>query len=463
MHPPSAAQPPRLGFPESVGFGALFFFTFAVFSSVPDFIPGLRSIRPSLIAAFVGLLAVGISGRIGVLLRNKIAIFYLGLTIWFLLCVPFSVWPGGAVSTIVGPWLVALMSLFLVGGLIWNVDQFRRIVNLIGYSAVILSIIALALNQLNDEDRLMLQNSRYGNPNELSMIVLAALPFLAYMAIRRGNGIRRIIAVFGFPPILMVIAKTGSRAAMIGAVVSMLAVFLNVGMAQKVKLIVLGSAALAIVLIVLPSRTTDRFITIFGDNTAMPVGGNDEIAAAESAAARRMLLMDSITLTLRSPLFGVGPGNFPIAQDTLARARGESMGNWHLTHNTYTQYSSEAGVPSLLLFLAALVTCFRSISRTMKAPVPPGSVEWQDLRMIAFALRISLIAFLTCAFFDSLAYSPTVAVLLGLSISLEYCTKNLQVPVVAPPAPSPRGPQMVRTWQRPPLQTAPPRRLPGRV
>lgn len=451
------------GMPESVGFRALAFYVFSICSSVIDLTPGIRSIRPSLITAVVGLLMLGISGRMGELFKSRTAIAFVSLTVWFVLCVPFSVWPGGAVGTLVDQWLISFLTLFMVGGLIWNAEQCRKIAHLIAYSAIILAVISVAMNQRDPaEGRLMLQGSRWGNPNDLAMMLLTSLPFTCFMAIRRKNGVRRLIAIAGFPAILFAIAETASRAAMIGAGAAMLVLLFNVGFGQKVKLLVIGGVIVAVLLAALPARITGRFVTFFGDDTA-PAGAIDRESATESAAARRMLLLDSITITMHYPVFGVGLGNFQIAQNVLARSRGEDMGNWHVTHNTYTQFSSESGVPGLLMFLTAVFCSFRAVSRVLKAPALTGSVAVQDLRMIAFALRISLIAFLTCAFFDSLAYSPTVAVLLGLSISLEYCTKNLQVPVVAPPAPSPRGPQMVRTWQRPPLQTAPPRRLPGRV
>jgi len=82
--------------------------------------------------------------------------------------------------------------------------------------------------------------------------------------------------------------------------------------------------------------------------------------------------------------------------------------------------------------------------------------QWQDLKMIALTLRISLVAFLTCAFFDSLAYSASVTVLLGLSVSLEYCAVNLAATAVAPAMAAP-------AWQvAPSLRKRPAQRLPGR-
>jgi O-antigen ligase len=466
---PSPADPaPRLGFPEKTGFCALAFFVFSIFSSAIDFIPFSRQIRPSLLAASVGLLMLGASGRFGVLIRNRVSITLIALTFWFILCVPFAVWPGGAAQTIAGQWLVTLLSLFLAGGLIWNSDQCRKIAHLIGYAAIILSVIALAMNRQSNEGRLALPGSRYENPNDLATILLTALPFLGFMALRKGNGIRRPLGVAGFVPILLVIANTGSRAAMIGAAAAALTVFFTVGFAQKMKLIIAGVIILVVILAALPTHLVKRFSTFFGDENDITqlagAGRIDErtLSTIESSQNRRMLLMDSIALTLQHPVFGVGPGDFPEAQNDLAKARGEVMGNWHVTHNTYTQVSSESGFPGLALFLLAIIFCLSSISRTLRLPIPPGSVAWQDIHMMAATLRVSLVAFLSCAVFASLAYLPVITVLSGLAISLDFCVKNLLAP--ARPIVSPwRGQQALHSLPRRPLQPLSGRQMPKRA
>ena len=71
-----------------------------------------------------------------------------------------------------------------------------------------------------------------------------------------------------------------------------------------------------------------------------------------SLDARRELLTESIRVTMHHPLFGVGPGNFQAYTQS-----------WHVTHNTYTELSSETGLPGLGLFLAILLLTFRSLKQ----------------------------------------------------------------------------------------------------
>jgi O-antigen ligase len=222
-----------------------------------------------------------------------------------------------------------------------------------------------------------------------------------------------------------------------------------------------------VILAALPSHLMRRFTTIFGDETDITqlagAGRIDErtLSTIESSQNRRMLLMDSITITFQHPIFGVGPGDFPEAQNDLAKARGEVMGNWHVTHNTYTQVSSESGLPGLALFLLAIIFCLRSISRTLRIPVPPGSVAWQDIHMMAATLRVSLVAFLSCALFASLAYLPVITILSGLAISLEFCVKKMLASAL--PITTPLRPQALYAPPRRPFQPLSGRQLPKRA
>ncbi len=464
MPSPAPDRAPRLGLPETAGFCALVFFIFSIFSGVVDVIvlhaPFVKALRPSLLAAVLGLSVVVLSGRVRVLVRNKVATLFIALTFWFLFCVPFSVWPGGAARTIASEWMVTAFSLFLAGGLIWDSDQFRKIVHVIGYSAIALALISIAAGARTIDGRLSLAKTRYGNPNELATDLVTALPFLVFMAMRRGNGIRRLLAIAGFAPILLAIGQTGSRAALVGFAVAAIAVFLSVSVTQKMKMLVTGVAIFAILMVVVPGRIAKRFFTLFGDSASTIRIDDETMSTIESSRARRMLLLDSITVTLQHPIFGVGLGNFAVAQDVLAKSRGQQVGNWHVTHNSYTQISSESGVPGLILFLMAIYYSLRSISRVLRMPVPPGSGAWQDLHMIAFALRIGMIGLLSCAFFDSMAYVPTIAVMLGLTISLDYCAQRLLL--TSPPGARAWRPQPVRFTPARPLQAMPGLGYPGR-
>jgi O-antigen ligase len=172
-----------------------------------------------------------------------------------------------------------------------------------------------------------------------------------------------------------------------------------------------------LLLMVIPGQVRDRYTTFFKPKDAQRVT-NADLAAVGSAESRLTLLKDSIELTLFHPIFGVGPGNFAVAQNDLALSRGQVRGNWQVTHNTYTQLSSEMGIIGLLIYLAFLYQSWailRSITR--KGRTKNYS---RDVHLMAETLRAAFLVLLTVAIFDSYGYNINIPVLAGLITALSY-------------------------------------------
>jgi hypothetical protein len=370
-----------------------------------------------LVTGFIGLCVVLITGTFTRLIKHKLAFFLLLFTGWFIACVPMSVWPGGAFQVLVGDWQKALFTFFLAGGLIGDHRQYRKVLHALGYAVILLAVLALKANQMV-LGRLIQAGTRYENPNDLAMILLAAVPFLGYMMVCPESKLRKIIAGVGMIPVLLAIARTGSRAALVGAAVMLSVVFLESNFANKMKLVIAATVVMVISAIMLPQDLQDRFFKVFGDEESIRTD-----AAIGSTYSRKMLLMDSITLTLRNPIFGVGPGMFPVAQDTLARERGEPVGNWHVTHNTYTQVSSECGIPGAILFMGAIVCAFSSLRRVERTRQPGR--DWENLRLMAKSVRISLWSFCAIGLFASVAYLAFFPILCGLAVTIEYLASQM--------------------------------------
>jgi O-antigen ligase len=409
---------------QTLGFSALALYVFIVFSALLDLMTPLHVFRPALLTGIFGLGVTAISGRARVLFSHPAAMALVGLTFWFIACVPFSVWPSGALSTIIDQWQVTVLTFFLAGGLIWNVKHCRVIVHILGYSALIVALLSLTRGVISSEGRLALPHTRYANPNDLAMILLTSLPCLGYMVMRKGNGWRRPLALLGFLPILLVMAKTGSRGAFIGTAVCLVFLFFQATMMQKALLLLAGAFSVIALAAILPDQIRDRFVTLWSVDEERAVTDVD-ISAIGSTYSRTMLLKDSITLTFRNPLFGVGPGMYSVAQNDLALERGERKGNWHVTHNTYTQVSSESGLPGFFLFIAAFWFTFRSLRRVRKMVPSIRTPEWEDLHNLAFVIQTSLFSFLVIGLFASLAYLPFMTSLCGLAVSIEFCALRL--------------------------------------
>ena len=121
------------------------------------------------------------------------------------------------------------------------------------------------------------------------------------------------------------------------------------------------------------------------------IGPNGEKMSGSSSEGRRELLRLSLEMMKRSPLVGVGPGNFPVV-----------AGSWHVAHNTYTEMGAEAGIPALMLFLLYLWAARRNLRWALKSTTYKVDKEF---KIFTGALAASFGAYVVGAFFSDTAYN----------------------------------------------------------
>ena len=125
---------------------------------------------------------------------------------------------------------------------------------------------------------------------------------------------------------------------------------------QRIGLLALIPVGLIALLVVLPESTRTRLMSF----SQSEIGVSKE--ALESSESREYLLKQSIIFTFTHPVFGVGPGQFSSYEGGLRTEEGE-RGSWHETHNTFTQISSECGIPAMLCYIGAVFTTFAMLNR----------------------------------------------------------------------------------------------------
>jgi O-antigen ligase len=131
-----------------------------------------------------------------------------------------------------------------------------------------------------------------------------------------------------------------------------------------------------------------------------------DTGALESSAARQRLLEDSIKCTLDHPLLGVGLEQFPNYERA---APGEAR--WKDSHNSYTQISSECGLPALLFYLAALIWTFRLLARIKQRASGPAKTE---MITATYVIGIGVVAYSVAIFFLNFGYAPQFLLVSGL-------------------------------------------------
>ncbi|HWR53423.1 MAG TPA: O-antigen ligase family protein [Bryobacteraceae bacterium] len=405
---------------RKLGFAALLLFLFILNSRVFDIVLTTLHLPSLSLAAALG--AAFISGGIMRAFSNRIGAALICLTVWMCMAVPFSVWRGGAANTVYDRWFKSFLIYFIVAALIYTWGHFRRTYFVLAISVLVLAFVALKYGTYV-EGRLFLNRGRFGNPNDLAQILLMSLPFWWFIATNPAlKPSRRFFAYLATLPIFLTIAMTGSRGALIATTILLAILFLRSPLKQKVQLAAIGGIVLTVAVATLPSVLKERYFTYFKPTD--PTGWARSLIMAQvqddatsSTYARWALLQDSITLTFQNPLFGVGPGMFDVAQDVYSWQTRGRKGAWQVTHNTYTEISSESGIPALILYVLTLVFTWQAtrINRPRDAVLSPRQAEMVSA---AFALRLSLVVFAVSAMFASFAYQPQMLLLAGLGVAL---------------------------------------------
>ena len=372
---------------------------FVVYCARPeDWVPGLSIIPLAKIAGvFCALSFVMSIPRLRYHLRRET--IYLGLLIFQLwLTVPFSpVWRGGAFDTTLD-FSKVLLIILVMGVAVTTMARLRQLIFVQTASVVVIGIVSLIREMV--QGRLAgAVHGIYENSNELALILVLTLPFCIAFLLRARGWWRKVF--WGTAAMLMVYATmlTGSRAGALALLVSGAVCLREFGIRGKRLglLIVAVSVALAIMLAA-GDTVKDRFNDMFGDEPTTDAGR----AAYGSSLKRQELFWKSLAVTAEHPIFGVGPGNF-----------NSISGLWHDQHNTYTQMSSEGGVPAFVLY-ALLLWCALANLRKINLLAPADSEEV----LFAMALRASLWGFLVGSFFTASAYQFFTYFLVGYSSGL---------------------------------------------
>jgi O-antigen ligase len=404
----------RLGYVVMVGY------LFLIFSRIFDVKFGFLHIPG--IAYRVFLVMMLLSRAFLPALRHPIGKAMYFLTFWFFLSIPFSMWKGGSLPVFMEAWLPTFVIFLSVSGMLANFDQCRKAIFIVAYGLFVLALIAVFFGNTEESGRLFLTHGKFSNPNEMAQALLMGLP-LWWLIYKESKSMGKKVASAGIMFLmLLMISKCGSRGAMITFFVLILMVFVRTSITGKMQVLMSGVAIFAILLALMPGRLMRRYTTMTEDSEAIPVAGDDydagmQASAITSAQHRRDLLRRSIKYTFQHPLFGVGPGMFPVAEDADMRAQGFPKGTWQGTHNSYTQVSSEEGIPAGIAYVLVIIISFRKTSKLYKQT--RGDPRLSTIANCALAVNYCVIVYAVSVFFDYIAYTSMLSVFAGFAMAMD--------------------------------------------
>ena len=339
-------------------------------------------------------------------------------------------WPGGSVETLMNFWVRSLLYFLIVVTLGRGLVGVVSVMSSLAWSVVVLIMMGL-LEGGAEGTRFGIGEGTLSNPNDLAAALVMALPFCGWYVLGSGRSMLLRLPMGAVTACAaFMLLRTGSRMGLLALLaVGVVLLFISRGRLRLMVAVATVAGGLGAIFF-LPKAIQQRFETIVENDVENADDNPDVSYAVASSETRWMLLKNSLRVTAHHPLLGVGPGNFSGENAKLTKGAG-LRANWQVTHNTYTQVSSECGIPAALIFVGLLVYCLRATNRLRKA-----MAAHPDLRAhapVAFWLFIGLVAYTCVAAFGSFAYGFHLPLLAAMVAAL----KTAVAPVLAQPAPSP--------------------------
>jgi putative inorganic carbon (hco3(-)) transporter len=352
----------------------------------PDWwIPGLIGF-PLLktISVLILLAVVFSSGNIHWHIPREIIFFGL-LMVQLWLAVVFSpVWHGGPFKVM----LEFSQVLPLIVIIYWTVQSMKRLRSILFVQAASVAAISIVsiVNAHAPSGRLQgVLSGMYGNSNDFALLVDISVPICLAFALTTRRSLLKLVWTVAILAMIYAVFLTASRAGALALLIAGLICLWQLGVKGRRFYLVL---LVPIVVVVMWLNSGDALRQRFGQTSVDPANSNSRTEASESAQGRKDLLVKSLKITGEHPLFGIGPGNFTIVS-----------GVWHVTHNSYTQMSSEGGIPAFCLYILVFWRAIANLTEVRKYQKIGKSP-----RLFAMALEASLAAYLVGSFFDSVTY-----------------------------------------------------------
>lgn len=353
--------------------------------------------------AILGALFSGVVPRA---MKYPAARWWLAFFCLMLIACPFSTWVGGSFARVKDYALIEFPMLFIVVAIGTTWTHVRAAFYAVA-AAGLLNVLTSRLFSREDNGRIDLAASgTIGNSNDLASHLMLVLPFILFVAMdARRNKVIRLLTIVPLAYGTYTILGTASRGALIAFAAALLFAVLRGSTKQRIAALAIAGIMISAVPILLGTGTVNRLASIFGRQ-------DDE--ADESKEARSYLLKQSVIYTLQHPLLGIGPSQFSNFEGKSANSEGRH-GEWHETHNAFTEVSSECGIPATICFAAGILSAFVAVYRIYGKARSLGLGEVSNA---SFCYLLGMVGYLVTIVFLANAYRFYLPTMIGLSIVL---------------------------------------------
>ena len=368
-----------------------------------------------LTAAIAGAIVLGAVRRIALTRVDTLLAAFLVLSIVSAAAAvnPWLAWRAVAVS-------VAGVTLFWVARAISQAGYARSVLAGVGLAVVAAAATSLAQAYGAHSDLLSINRApggTLGNRNFVAHLAAAGLPVLVLSAVAARRFSRFVFGAAGITIVVWALILTRSRAAWLAAgVAGVLAVFVVVrapgrwgGVANgfRVAVLILCAGVGVILAIALPNTLHWKSRSPYLDSA---VG----VADFREGSGRGRLVQygNSLRMAMAHPLFGVGPGNWPVVYPRVATPHDPSLDDDGMTANPWPSsdwvaYVSERG----LLATACLGFALVGLVVTALGALPRQGTGGGADGLAALASLATIVAVVIVGAFDAVMLLPTPSAL----------------------------------------------------
>ena len=388
---------------HSLTYAGLYFFSFLVFFRPYEIIPALGFLSATAFyAAFATLLIylptqLSAEGNLTTFPTEVKAI--LAMTLIAILTMPIAKSFGLAWETFNDPFVKAVM-MFIV--MVNVLRTRRRLVALIWLSLAMGVYLSYSAWQMYLRGEFAVEDYRvsldiggmFGNPNDLAihLVIVTPLAIALGIASKKQDYAARLFRDGG---ILFVMGNfvTYSRGGFLGLMTGAAILIWKFGRKHRLNVTLASIFFGGFALLAAPGNYGLRMLSIF-------VPGLDAVGSSNQ---RTEILKRSVVVSLRNP-WGIGIGNFPI------------MGiNNLVTHNSYTQVSSELGVLGLIAYLVFMISPIRKLGAIERTQFNKG--ENGFFYCLSIGLQASIAGYMVSSFFGSVAYTWYIYYLIAYAVA----------------------------------------------
>ena len=237
-----------------------------------------------------------------------------------------------------------------------------------------------------------------GDPNDVSMVMVYSISFLAILFITHKNNVVRLGMIYILYIMLLSFIEANSRGGLLAlSAACFMFVFEVKGLQKKILLSVLLLAFLGLFFY---RYSPDMFVDRMYELTD-PMG-KDKTGSANIRFLNMSISFSYMTDHLMS-YYGLGNNGYLIAKE-LGMMVTEDVFHGNHVHNSFLEIGVDLGLICFILFSVFHLSIIRKLSKSISALEGFEDPESKEMKWYLKGLRIGLIGYIVASFFLPVAY-----------------------------------------------------------